>query len=89
MDSLLSFPVGLFHPLQHDGLSRRSPVGRQSGRYRMVAQIEMPSATTFTKRPSYSQIIRSHENALVALQSAVGIAEVQPCCAREFFVPAF
>ena len=28
MDSLLSFPVGLFHPLQHAGLSRRSPVGR-------------------------------------------------------------
>ena len=25
MDSLLSFPVGLFHPLQHAGLSRRSP----------------------------------------------------------------
>jgi hypothetical protein len=28
MDSLLSFPVGLFHPLQHAGLSRRSPGGR-------------------------------------------------------------
>jgi hypothetical protein len=26
-----SFPVGLFHPLQHAGLSRRSPVGRQFG----------------------------------------------------------
>jgi hypothetical protein len=30
MDSLLSFPVGLFHPLQHAGLSRRSPVCRQT-----------------------------------------------------------
>ena len=29
MDSLLSFPVGLFHPLQHDGLSQRSPSCRQ------------------------------------------------------------
>src|SRR5499427_7887701 len=28
MDSLFSFPVGLFHPLQHAGLSRRSPIGR-------------------------------------------------------------
>jgi hypothetical protein len=28
MDSLLSFPVGLFHPLQHAGLSRRSPSRR-------------------------------------------------------------
>jgi hypothetical protein len=31
MDSLLSFPVGLFHPLQHAGLSRRSPSCRPSG----------------------------------------------------------
>src|SRR6266404_6188369 len=31
MDSLLSFPVGLFHPLQHAGLSRRSPVCRPPG----------------------------------------------------------
>jgi hypothetical protein len=30
MDSLLSFPVGLFHPLQHAGLSQRSPGGRQT-----------------------------------------------------------
>ena len=28
MDSLFSFPVGLFHPLQHAGLSRRTPDGR-------------------------------------------------------------
>src|SRR5213595_2824819 len=27
MESLFSFPVGLFHPLQHAGLSRRTPVG--------------------------------------------------------------
>ena len=30
MDSLPSFPVGLFHLLQHAGLSRRSPNRRQS-----------------------------------------------------------
>jgi hypothetical protein len=30
MDSLFSFPVGLFHPLQHAGLSRRSPSGRRT-----------------------------------------------------------
>src|SRR5260370_41570808 len=28
MDSLFSFPVGLFHPRQHAGLSRRSPTSR-------------------------------------------------------------
>src|SRR5438477_7517038 len=31
MESLFSFPVGLLHPLQHAGLSRRTPVGRQFG----------------------------------------------------------
>src|ERR1700687_5762296 len=36
MDSLLSFPVGLFHPLQHAGLSRRSP---RYGAYRNVTQV--------------------------------------------------
>jgi len=31
MESLFSFPVGLLHPLQHAGLSRRSPVSRPTG----------------------------------------------------------
>jgi hypothetical protein len=31
MDSLFSFPVGLFHPLQHAGLSRRTPSSRPTG----------------------------------------------------------
>ena len=30
MESLFSFPVGLLHPLQHAGLSRRTPVCRQT-----------------------------------------------------------
>jgi hypothetical protein len=33
MDSLLSFPVGLFHPRQHAGLSRRTLVCRPSAQY--------------------------------------------------------
>jgi hypothetical protein len=48
MDSLLSFPVGLFHPLQHAGLSRRSPSSRQPGSCRAVARIEMLCAVTST-----------------------------------------
>ena len=32
-------PVGLFHPLQHAGLSRRSPVCRQTGTYGATARI--------------------------------------------------
>ena len=31
MESLFSFPVGLLHPLQHAGLSRRSPSCRLHG----------------------------------------------------------
>jgi hypothetical protein len=34
MESLFSFPVGLFHPLQHAGLSRRTPYGRRHGNRR-------------------------------------------------------
>src|SRR5262247_3518411 len=30
MDSLFSFPVGLFHPLRHAGLSRRSTSNRET-----------------------------------------------------------
>jgi hypothetical protein len=36
MESLFSFPVGLLHPLQHAGLSRRTPDCRPSGSYRAV-----------------------------------------------------
>jgi len=43
MDSLLSFPVGLFHPLPLAGLSRRSPSRRPSGSY--------PRATPNTSSP--------------------------------------
>src|ERR1700681_101686 len=40
MDSLLSFPVGLFHPLQHAGLSRRSPSCRLSVHYPTTLSIK-------------------------------------------------
>ena len=39
MESLFSFPVGLFHPLQHAGLSRRSPHCRQSAQLRADSRI--------------------------------------------------
>src|SRR6476620_10638643 len=37
MDSLFSFPVGLFHPLQHAGLSRRTPSSRLSAHNDLTA----------------------------------------------------
>ena len=72
MDSLLSFSVGLFHPLQHAGLSRRSPVSRPliqnhrigvplSGKAGLMAKIRpRPIATTvkFAGRPASGQRFR-------------------------------
>jgi hypothetical protein len=49
MDSLLSFPVGLFHPLQHAGLSRRSPVCRQTADNDTLPS-QNPSLTLKTSR---------------------------------------
>src|SRR6266849_532169 len=60
MDSLLSFPVGLSHPLQHAGLSRRSPVCRQSGSYRVAARMVVPSAVTSTGSALNGQISGVH-----------------------------
>jgi hypothetical protein len=47
MESLFSFPVGLLHPLQHAGLSRRTPHCRRSGSCRVVAGVDRysPSST--------------------------------------------
>jgi hypothetical protein len=36
MESLFSFPVGLFHPLQHAGLSRRTPSCRPLAQKRRI-----------------------------------------------------
>jgi hypothetical protein len=62
MESLFSFPVGLFHPLQHAGLSRRTPACRPSGTYRMV---EPNAALVFfegieTQTGSYNRFQRVH-----------------------------
>jgi hypothetical protein len=51
MDSLFSFPVGLFHPLQHAGLSRRSPSSRRSGSNRGLAHLEMSMAVNSLDSP--------------------------------------
>jgi len=63
MDSLLSFPVGLFHPLQHAGLSRRSPDGR-----RLAKNIRAPR--TFTSSVAV-------EFTAIRAESLTGIE--QPC----------
>jgi hypothetical protein len=55
MDSLFSFPVGLFHPLQHAGLSRRTTIRRrsvQSSYWRTQARLSVliHKAATYTVR---------------------------------------
>jgi hypothetical protein len=45
MESLLSFPVGLLHPLQHAGLSRRTPVCRLSGTDRLGVNSDRSKVT--------------------------------------------
>ena len=45
MDSLLSFPVGLFHPLQHAGLSRRPLDPAQHGRQRTIPFVSYKRVT--------------------------------------------
>src|SRR5260370_13554905 len=49
MDSLFSFPVGLFHPLQHAGLSRRTPSRRPSAPCTSLRSVNAaPFIVTFT-----------------------------------------
>src|SRR5262249_8506632 len=43
MDSLCSFPVGLSHPLQHAGLSRRSTYNRVVGKVALCQKQARPS----------------------------------------------
>jgi hypothetical protein len=63
MDSLLSFPVGLFHPLQHAGLSRRSPSGRPLVHNRQIRCAPMNveiRVATFTSCALYGQLSDAH-----------------------------
>ena len=51
MDSLLSFPVGLFHPLQHAGCSENTSSGRKSsGIHNADFKAETPQTTQMMMR---------------------------------------
>src|SRR5260370_4407776 len=51
----VSFPVGLFHPLQHAGLSRRSPSGPTSGAHNQLrGQWELPVSEKQLPRHSHA-----------------------------------
>jgi hypothetical protein len=53
MESLFSFPVGLFHPLQHAGLSRRTPSGRRRCRHhrRLFCRAEQAAVKRWSALP--------------------------------------
>ena len=57
MDSLFSFPVGLFHPLQHAGLSRRTPDRR---RYSRSARLPIPSGARSKGLGRHHSLRRGH-----------------------------
>jgi len=75
MDSLFSFPVGLFHPLQHAGLSRRSPSCRQHTQDTLcefaVSLCMSLRASFFTNAPRSLKVSGGHEPALLALFAAI------------------
>jgi len=52
MDSLFSFPVGLFHPLQHAGLSRRSTYSRYVVEVKL--ELDEPAKSTSTTKQLYA-----------------------------------
>jgi len=52
MESLFSFPVGLFHPLQHASLSRRTPVCRPHARTIRMLRLPNERIDFFTRRAS-------------------------------------
>src|SRR5580692_5139959 len=73
MDSLLSFPVGLFHPLQHAGLSRRSPGCRQCGSSlwpKISAQIVRRRASRLDRKVEI--VCQSPESCLLAYSVVTG-----------------
>ncbi len=60
MDSLFSFPVGLFHPLQHAGSSRRSPIKPSSRRNpsKPSCTCHMPHSRGERRIDGYSAAVR-------------------------------
>jgi len=81
MDSLFSFPVGLFHPLQHAGLSRRTPDCRRSRNDRTQARLSELAATqssnaVWQNNCSYTETLSTRSNP--PLPETTGLARFHP-----------
>ncbi len=77
MESLFSFPVGLFHPLQHAGLSRRTPVSRPSVRNRRIRGEGLPrdyncAHMTLTSGAKLGPTKSSHRSVPAAWEKCIG-----------------
>jgi hypothetical protein len=70
MDSLLSFPVGLFHPLQHAGLSRRTPRSRLPGNNPGFAKL----GATFGVWSPINPVLYKYSNYFKSLAKSDGLA---------------
>src|ERR1019366_6262986 len=77
MDSLLSFPVGLFHPLQHAGLSRRSPDCRLTGSDSVLSRFAMPGGTTSADTPMTKASVGVRRDRVRAVIRMTGIYDTR------------
>src|SRR5439155_514461 len=71
MESLFSFPVGLFHPLQHAGLSRRTPVCRPPCKSFVKGEKDSPDARLGAARTIEAIRTRSSHVCLSAVVSCL------------------
>jgi hypothetical protein len=96
MDSLLSFPVGLFHPLQHAGLSRRSPGSRRHTDERQdpgrhydadLGRSAQPSLASPERTPAFSTMERM-EVTLRPVAKVFNAASTRPSPRRSIASPS-
>src|SRR5438445_1117840 len=71
MESLFSFPVGLFHPLQHAGLSRRTPDSRPPCKSFVKGEKDSPDARLGRARTIEAIRTRSSHVCLSAVVSCL------------------
>jgi hypothetical protein len=67
MESLFSFPVGLFHPLQHAGLSRRTPSTPTMTGPGLTVQVELGS-------PIKRALLRMRHESIFCLEAQLILA---------------
>ncbi len=89
IDSLLSFPVGLFHPLQHAGLSRRSPACRPLAQNASFLAFHTPNLDSWLLAQNLVSVLRRTGSADSAEHSRSSCAERPGCSKAAKWSPFF